>query len=654
MANYATLKAAIAAAIRENGNNEITGTLLQQQLLAMVNSLGVGYQYAGIATPTTNPGTPDQNVFYIASTAGTYTNFGGLVLADGEIAILKYNGAWSKDSTGAASLEIVNQLGQYVENPEWVRVVTDAEGRVLYGVKTDGEFYFGAGCPQQVKDFVESHEREIKVLIDGKVDKEEGKSLINAVFAGAQSLVENPQFFQAITDANGNFLEGIEQDGTKTIAGNIKIFGNIISGNLQNRLYEKIDKVKGGKSNEDILTYFYTINSPEWLFVIKDEDGNVVYGIKKDGTSTAEENKENNKTDILTLFPKEQIIPLLRNYKFGDMQHGDYVETYSPLVLLHFSDIHEDARSLSRISKFYNEYKQWIDDVVFTGDMVDNVFNPDLTLPFWTNNGGGKFLYVNGNHDAASALSPFMPVSPKQNYDAYIAPFLAETNINYVENKCYWYKDYPKAKSNECPGGIRLIALDQYHWKEQEVIGDYVPSTYPDGTSVDTGQQETWLENLLDDALENGLAVITALHSPLTNTKCTDIDCTFNCLDRDATAAYSEIPIGMLQKVQAFINAGGEFICWMAGHMHQDWFVKITDFPDQVIMLISTSSDIMTYRDSVLIPGSNYTDRFNIFSIQPKKKHIRLYRIGLDFDKYGRHLGRLVYDYKNQEIIFNS
>lgn len=115
MANYATLKAAIAAAIRENGNNEITGNLLQQQLLAMVNSLGVGYQYIGTATPVTNPGTPDQNVFYLASTAGTYTNFGGLVLADGEIAILKYNGAWSKDSTGAASLEMVNQLGQKLQ-----------------------------------------------------------------------------------------------------------------------------------------------------------------------------------------------------------------------------------------------------------------------------------------------------------------------------------------------------------------------------------------------------------------------------------------------------------------------------------------------------------------------------------------------------------
>ena len=112
MANYATLKAAIASAIKQNGNNEITGNLLQAQLMSMINSLGAGYQYAGIATPAMNPGTPDPKVFYIASTAGTYVNFGGLVLADGEIAILKYNGAWSKDSTGAASLEKLNQLGQ--------------------------------------------------------------------------------------------------------------------------------------------------------------------------------------------------------------------------------------------------------------------------------------------------------------------------------------------------------------------------------------------------------------------------------------------------------------------------------------------------------------------------------------------------------------
>ena len=115
MADYATLKAAIQAVIYENGNQEITGSVMQATLLAMVNSLGANYQYAGIATPSTNPGTPDQNVFYLASTAGTYVNFGNIVLAENEVAILKYNGSWTKEVAGLASAERVNQLDQKVD-----------------------------------------------------------------------------------------------------------------------------------------------------------------------------------------------------------------------------------------------------------------------------------------------------------------------------------------------------------------------------------------------------------------------------------------------------------------------------------------------------------------------------------------------------------
>ena len=109
MANYAKLKAAIAAAIKQNGNNEITGALLQQQLLAMVNSLGVGYQFMGVATPSTNPGTPDQKVFYIASISGDYANFGVVVYKD-ELAILKYNDSWSKDVIDGTTKEMFNLL----------------------------------------------------------------------------------------------------------------------------------------------------------------------------------------------------------------------------------------------------------------------------------------------------------------------------------------------------------------------------------------------------------------------------------------------------------------------------------------------------------------------------------------------------------------
>lgn len=93
MANYATLKAAIQDVIKTNGNNEITGALLQQSLLAMINSLGVGYQFMGVATPETNPGTPDQNIFYLAG-SGMYVNFGNIIISKNKIGVLMWDGAW--------------------------------------------------------------------------------------------------------------------------------------------------------------------------------------------------------------------------------------------------------------------------------------------------------------------------------------------------------------------------------------------------------------------------------------------------------------------------------------------------------------------------------------------------------------------------------
>lgn len=114
MANYNNLKATINANIKANGNEEITGPILNTVLNQAVTTLGDGWSYKGIATPSMSPGTPDSNVFYIATTAGTYTNFGSLVVAEGEVAILKYNGSWAKEVTGAATAAQVTQLGQEV------------------------------------------------------------------------------------------------------------------------------------------------------------------------------------------------------------------------------------------------------------------------------------------------------------------------------------------------------------------------------------------------------------------------------------------------------------------------------------------------------------------------------------------------------------
>ena len=95
MAHWNNLKTAIANVIKTNGNQEITGRLLQNVLNNIVSSVGENATFAGIATLTTNPGTPDGPVFYLATQPGVYSNFDGLENTRGECLILKYDGAWS-------------------------------------------------------------------------------------------------------------------------------------------------------------------------------------------------------------------------------------------------------------------------------------------------------------------------------------------------------------------------------------------------------------------------------------------------------------------------------------------------------------------------------------------------------------------------------
>ena len=98
MANWSILKAAIANVIKTNGNQEITGSVLQNTLNSIVNAVGENATFAGVATPSTNPGVPDGPVFYLASHVGTYSNFNGFTVEIGEIAIFTYKTLWEKQN----------------------------------------------------------------------------------------------------------------------------------------------------------------------------------------------------------------------------------------------------------------------------------------------------------------------------------------------------------------------------------------------------------------------------------------------------------------------------------------------------------------------------------------------------------------------------
>lgn len=94
MGNYEELKAAVASVIKTNGNQEITGRVLQNTLTTLISQVGANATFAGIATPETAPGTPDQNVFYIAGQSGVYSNFDGYKLEDEIVLFLNESQSW--------------------------------------------------------------------------------------------------------------------------------------------------------------------------------------------------------------------------------------------------------------------------------------------------------------------------------------------------------------------------------------------------------------------------------------------------------------------------------------------------------------------------------------------------------------------------------
>lgn len=145
MANYNTLKTSVANVIKENGNNEITGKLLQQALIAMINALGAGYQFMGVAQPSTNPGAPDQRVFYVAAQPGTYPKFNAEV-TPGEIAFFYYSTTWLKDSITAVDLTEMGFKGTFQSGIG----LDPSDGEPIIDVTYDASDYIPVGLGYKI------------------------------------------------------------------------------------------------------------------------------------------------------------------------------------------------------------------------------------------------------------------------------------------------------------------------------------------------------------------------------------------------------------------------------------------------------------------------------------------------------------------------
>lgn len=314
-----------------------------------------------------------------------------------------------------------------------------------------------------------------------------------------------------------------------------------------------------------------------------------------------------------------------RRYSTGenDAKNKPYITTFA-----HFSDVHGASTSVQRVLDFVN-YSNTIDDIICTGDIVRDHFSDGMN--YWSFiDGSEKILNVIGNHDAVIDSSNWNNlVTQAERYEAFIAPYASNWGAITTENKSYYYKDYASSK-------MRMVVLDCM-LKE-----------------ADETEQNTWLAGVLSSAKASGYDVVIAEHYPPANAN--KIDCTFTNSIRNIQS-YNVLSTVYQQTVQSFINDGGSFVCYLAGHTHNDQVLYNTDYPQQIFIMVDTADygiNAECYSDTARIYGEKSQDLFNIVSIDTYAKLIKIIRIGADKDCLMRSKKYLTLNYSNQTVLVND
>lgn len=375
------------------------------------------------------------------------------------------------------------------------------------------------------------------------------------------------------------------------------------------------------------------------------------------------------------------------------------------LGILHYSDIHGDDISVARIHEAIRKYSPYIDAVLNTGDAALYYAEGTEDYPhgakWWRGTGlAEKSLFVLGNHDGAEKSDAKGHLEGSADwdfkgkewvFDTYFADYVKGLGCVMPEGydrpgspyykSCFWHKDFEAAK-------IRLIGLDCMHFNDSQ---RHV-----------TGEQEEWLEKRLAETLEKGspvkgYSVIVSTHYPLDdfkgdderwdeashrfvyndspsggrvmNRRTSDVTSfhTPDVVSYEANKRFSlrERKLDLSEKfgyvsgeanpladiVKRWVDKGGKFVAWLAGHCHKDMLYYPSKYPDLLCVVVDQAGNLR---------GNNLTDRgedldarfcANFYSVDTQNGLFKIVRLGLPMNKYLIRKDVLCYDYKNKKVV---
>lgn len=330
------------------------------------------------------------------------------------------------------------------------------------------------------------------------------------------------------------------------------------------------------------------------------------------------------------------------SYALKSMKRKQYKATNTPTVFLHFSDIHGDGENLKRIVEFANEsvVSAQIDDVICSGDVVFFTLTDGMEY-YDSIDGAEDILIAVGNHDTVvrDGSNP-VATTPQNTYNTIFANKISGWGVTQPSNAAtdglaYYYKDY--ADNN-----LRVIFVDSV---SRSLAADYLTD------------ELTWFEGVLADAITEGLSVACVEHYPFKKNTYSYVSCSFSPrYNFDIADGAGTIPETFITAVEDFIDDGGEFVAWIAGHGHQDYVLQHNTARQ---LCIGVSCAIhngynVQYGDELREEYKKSQDLFNLMAIDTVSKNISIMRVGADMTRLMNSKKHLCIDYENRTVIWND
>lgn len=319
---------------------------------------------------------------------------------------------------------------------------------------------------------------------------------------------------------------------------------------------------------------------------------------------------------------------IVKKIKMARHMRGNYNER---VTFLHFSDLHKNIGSFNRIVSDRVFFGEHIDDIICTGDMVEDQYETAEAFASWWN---PSVLICIGNHDVAKFENgeyDWTYLSMADRAATYIAPFATGWGITQDSGKSYFYKDYAAAN-------LRLIVLDVMLYNL---------------SGSEASVQETWLSDLLADSITNNKHVLIACHSPHGGAEAKG--CSFSRVDQTIYPTYTDCntPQAIIDIVAEKITSGLHFCGYIVGHTHQDNIWVADAAGKQLMYCVTTARSTGTdywknsdqHRDDTL-------DAYNVVTIDTRNTLVKIIRGGgADMDDHMRPRKMICFNYSTGEIV---